>query len=360
MPPPSPTCPSLRSRHAAILEEKDAFSRALTYSLDTSFPLEERKRHLRDAFARKKTMEAIAAELEESLGSVSPETAASLIGGERVLAGEDYHASFGFSPEIPKRIRFTKEFIETFKQTCETLNLDFRLVYKAAATPEGLPFTMEEQARRAGNNVIGTEADGTKSYRLYRDQFGESGNIKPDAWFANDDTVKKAVPSGKWGLVSDDVLPGSTNKPYIPQTDALIAVWQKSLLPGMTPKERRHCETIFAQWNNDKPQLQKLVDTAAATGATADHIAAANALAAHPATALLREPFPATAERGILLQKTRNKKILPSAYSWSSTPSSDGLLVSFGGFGSAGASVGGDWPGIEWTGHGAVLSRSEF
>ncbi|MBI3632543.1 MAG: AAA family ATPase [Candidatus Vogelbacteria bacterium] len=267
----------------------------------------------------------------------------SLLGGENIISGDDITKAFGITVENIKPIPFNEAEIKLHKA------LGHKLVYEVNRTPEGEPLTLAKLSELAGNNIIATNTDGTpKEYRLYKDQFDDTGKIKDAAWFSKETAMLSETPGGEWKFVSAEVIPGTESKNYIDQTDFLIKyvkdnIFKKTGLPVEYQK------TIEA-WNRDKPKIQQLITDA-------KWPEAAKALGEHPISQLLRESFTSTVYRTITLQKSRNQKILSSMYSRSCSFSSDGILVYFGVFGAGGAHVSGRRPVAAWSSMGAVFSR---
>ncbi|MBI5140416.1 MAG: hypothetical protein HZA94_03160 [Candidatus Vogelbacteria bacterium] len=267
---------------------------------------------------------------------VTYEAAITMLGRESIVGPEDISGTFDLKVESIEPIPFTKEEIEIHK------SLGHRLTYEVRYTPDGVPLKLGELAKRVGSNVIGPN-----EYRLYKERFDDSGNIKKDAWFAKDEAILNELPDGGWKFVSDEIIPGSTSKNYIEQTDFLIKYFADNIFKDSLPDNYKKA---FQDWERDKPVVKGLISQS-------KWLEVAKVLSDHPVSRLLRENFPSTVFRTIIMQKEKDKKILVGNYSWSRSFSSGGDLVNFGVFGAEGADVDGAWPLRVWTFVGAVFSR---
>ena len=274
------------------------------------------------------------------------EQALSLLGVENIIRPDEVTKAFGISFENIKPIPFSEAEIELHKA------LGHKLSYEVNRTPEGLPLTLAEMTERAGTNVLSTNPDGTpKEYRLYNDQFDNTGKIKDSAWFSKEAALLSETPEGEWKFVSVEVIPGTENKNYLDQTDFLIQYFKENIFKISTGSDiPEEYLKAFTAWEKDKPKIQKLLTEGKLPEA-------AKELGEHPVSKLLRENFTSTVQRLITMQKSRNQKILPSKYSWSRSFSSGGILVSLGDFDAGGADVGRSVPACGWANGGAVFSR---
>ncbi len=242
-------------------------------------------------------------------------------GKEFFLGPDDLGEAFGFKLEakdVPP-IPFSREEIELHQK------LGDMLVLNIDRTPEGLPLTIEEMAERAikniGSNVIEKDTEGNPTkYLLYNDQFDESGKIKSGAWFSGEDEIRKQTPRVGWQFVSPNILPDSTNKNYLAQTELLIKNAKGKFFNNNFPLEYQNAEEEF---NQKKAAIAELVKNS-------KYVEVAKELSVLKISQLLREPLQNTILRYLVSFKKGKQLFTDGKYSWSSGVSSGGFLLDFG------------------------------
>jgi len=282
---------------------------------------------------------------ETSPDSIPLTKALEIMGGKERVIGlpEDYQKAFGFTPELPP-IPFTTEEIKHHEK------LGHLLYFEPSHTPEGEPLTIAKMAELAGSNIIVTNSDGTKEYRLWKNQFDDNGNIKDKAWFSKQTALLSETPTGTWKFVSKEIIPGSEGKNYIDQTDFLINDLKTNIFPTGLPQEYQEAITI---WERDKANIQQLITDG-------KHLEAVKALSQQPISKLTRENLASALCRLIVLQKSRDEKTLKNKRTWTYSFSSHGGLVDLGCFAADGADVVRRAPAYDWTSVGVVFSRMKI
>ncbi len=230
-------------------------------------------------------------------------------------------------PDLPP-----EEEIERHAAQKHTLRL------RVSKVPDGSKFTipkmreiLQEQFKRNndGEVLYNPDADWKRSSTFYTDE----------------------VPELAWAFTSDEVLPNSTSKNHLQQTQ-LLAEYAKTTLfkKGQLPPEYQEAiQELEAQQN----EIQRLMGS--------DWKAAAGKLAKLKINKLMRGN-PAETVQDILVtfmnsDPAGRKRILERMWTWTATQSSVGYLVDVGVFVRDGVSVGGDRPGFSDGGLGVVLSR---
>ena len=167
-------------------------------------------------------------------------------------------------------------------------------------------------------------------------------------WYKNEAFFKNDRPRVGGRLTSKEVVPNSTSKNYLQQTDLLITHLQDEVFKGgVLPKE--YVDAI-AEYKAKKPGIETLM--------TANKWQDASKILSELAiTKLTRETPVESLYRLILNNKARQQKPLPSIYSWTSGRDSEGRLVYVGLFDEFGAYVNGYAPTISSGTLGACFSR---
>jgi hypothetical protein len=299
--------------------------------------------------ARSLSKDAFLSELaKESVLTV--EAAEKIIGKENLWGNDDTQKAFGFEGSINTLplVPFSKEDLARFKEK------KFILQPVIDKTPDGEPLTMEKMAELVGSNkeivTKGITRKQEEVWRLYKDQFGENGEMLGGAWFSGAQyaAMRAETPKAGWQVVSRGTINGTKSLSYIPQTEKLIA-YAKETFGGTLPPAYAEAEQQFIR---EKPSIEALIQDS-------KWVEASQKLSELSISQLLREPYANTIFRYVVGTKSRNERLLTDEYTWSSTPSGVGSLVGFGGAGAEGARVHGSGPGLDWTLVGAVFSRIE-
>ena len=339
---PQPTCLQLKVQLAEIQSLFREFALALGKVRET--------RQTESLLKLQKEMEEKIESMRENF-FVTWEKAQKIMeknGKEFFLGPPDIEAAFGFKLEakdIPK-IPFSQEEIERHQELGDmlVLNLD--------KTPEGIPLTIEEMTEKAiktiGSNVIERDKDDEPTkYLLYKNQFDEQGKLKDEAWFSAQAEIKKQTPRLGWQFVSPDILPDSTDKNYLAQTELLIENARIKFFNGTLSLEYQQAETQFQQ---EKDKVQQLIQNK-------NYIEASKILSNLKISQLLREPVQNTIFRYLMSYKKGKQLFADGKYSWSDSVSSVGNVPFFGNAVATGADVNRDSPDDSNDNLGVVSSR---
>ncbi|MCB9808702.1 AAA family ATPase [Candidatus Peribacteria bacterium] len=209
---------------------------------------------------------------------------------------------------------------------------------------------------RVSNAPDGSPLTMVKMRELLQESFTQSGEgevlYNHDAdWKLRSEFFTQDTPELAWSFTSDEVLPDSTSKNHLQQTEVLANYVRQSLFPdGQMPQEFREA---LEELDAEKDEIAGLIQS--------DWQEAARRLSQLKLNQLLRAtPVETLCDLLVTFQNSNaseRKRLLRSMYTWSSTLSSGGFLVNVGYFGSEGVDVGGDDPGYSRDSLGVVLSR---
>ena len=263
-------------------------------------------------------------------------TAERIMGKENFLGLEAIKAAFDFVPntkDIPP-IPFDEQTLKRAKE------LNQYLVFRVNTTNDKKPLTMQKM----NELKKGKTKDGGKF--LYSND--DSGKLKDDTWYKNEDFYTKETPTMGWSLVSKEVIPYSVSKNYLEQTETLIYYIQNKVFKGQK-LDKIYSEAID-EFNKKKKDIKKLMDS--------DWQSASKQLEELKITKLSRQN-PAEVIYDVLLIKEKNDEyILPSIYTWTNRRNSDGKLVDVGDADSDGLGVNRNTPDDSISNLGVSFSRS--
>jgi len=267
----------------------------------------------------------------------------------------------GLSGAIAEQIKNAKEILgkkDVFG--IEEIENTFGIKVRAEDVPN-IPFSKEdlEKAKELGQFLIlrvGEGSDGKKltmenMHGILTDEFKKEGLGKvlyEVSWYKDEDFFKKETPRLSWSLVSKEVIPDSTSKNYLQQTERMIDYVKDSVFKGKAmPKEYQDALSEFA---GKKAEIQKLMND--------DWQKAAEMLAELSINKLTRQS-PSEFIYDILAYFKNNKeRLMEKMYTWTSHRVSDGKLVYVGDFDSGGVYVNRSWPGHSYDDLGVAFSRS--
>lgn len=279
------------------------------------------------------------ADASEEAGDISPEgkmsgpileqmkTAERIMGKESFLGLEAIKATFDFVPDIKDipKIPFDEKTLERAKE------LNQYLVLRINTSPDKKPLTME------------------KMNELKKGKTKDGGKILNSIdWYKDEDFYTKETPVLGWSLVSKEVIPNSTSKNYLEQTEIMVSYIQTEVFKGQKP-DKVYQEAID-EFNKKKGDIKDLI--------SADWKKASEELEQLKITKLTR-PNPAEVIYDILLMKEKNNEyVLGNMYAWTKCRRSGGGLVSVGSADSDGAHVDSAGPGVSNGDLGVSFSRS--
>jgi hypothetical protein len=283
--------------------------------------IEEEKGKERQEMPKSKLEGAIAEQIE---------TAMEIMGTKEVFGPEDLKNIWGIelSPEEIPEIPFSKEDFERAKE------LGQYLVLRADKTPDGKPLTIlamnelqEEKFKDAGGGKI-----------LYS---------KDDEWKMESDFYTKEAPEISWSLTSKEVIPDSTSKNYLKQTEIIANYLRNEVFKGTVTFGEY--QKAIGEFNKKKEKIEKLMDS--------DWQKAAEELENLKITQLTRQTPSEVLFDGISYFLKNKEKLLESKYTWTRRRHSDGKLVRVGLADGGGASVDGIAPGSRIGTLGVSFSR---
>jgi len=289
----------------------------------------EREEKEKEKEKPKEKAEAIPETRLEGTVAEQIETAVEKLGRENVFGPDEVEKTFGVRlrevPEIP----FSVEELERAEK------LGQMLVLRVDKTDAGKPMSME-----AMNDIL------VKKWK--KDDKGEILRTA-DSWksWIGEDYFKKEVPHSGWALVSKDLLPDSTSKNYVEQTEVIIkALREKAFKDIEIPEEY---EEAMREFESNKDRLTRLMSK--------NWQEAAKQLSELKITKLTRQTIPETIYDVAMYYDKHNKRLLSGKYTWSAFLRPGGRLVALGLFGPLGVG-GGEWrPVGRGGGLGASLSR---
>ena len=240
--------------------------------------------------------------------NLEPDKAERIMGKENFLGLEAIKATFDFTPnikDIPK-IPFDEKTLKRAKE------LNQYLVLRINTTSGKEPLTMEKMNELKGGK---TKDEGKIFYSSIAD-----GKLKDDTWYKNEDLYTKETPTMGWALVSKEVIPNSTSKNYLNQTETIVNYIKNEVFKDK--KVDRIYQEAIDEFNKKKDNIKELM--------TSDWKKASEQLANLKITQLTRQN-PAEVVYDILLMKEKNDKyILSGIYTWTKSRLSDGWLVFVG------------------------------
>ena len=243
-----------------------------------------------------------------------------ILGEKAVLGVEEVEKAFGIKikPEQVPNIPFSKEDLERAKE------LKQFLILRVDKSSDGKPLTIEKMSELLTEKF----KEDDKGKILYSSDDG-SGKIKDDAWYKSEDFALKETPKLSWALTSKEIIPDSTSKNYLQQTEEIVNYLRNDVFKGRTlPKEY---QDAIKEFTEQKEKISKLVED--------DWQEAIKILEGLQITKLTRQT-PTEALYDILVYFQNNEeRLLENKYTWTSRRASDGELVHVGRFGAGGALV---------------------
>jgi len=256
--------------------------------------------------------------------------------GEEFFGFQEVKKAFGIeiNPEGIPEIPFSREELEKAKE------LNQFLVLRVNMASDGKPLTL----RKINEILKGKVSDGSKL--LYADD--GTGKIKSDSWYKDEDFPKTDKPKLAWALVSKEVIPNSTNKNYLNQTEELVEYLRNQVFKGEEVPEEY--QEGIEEFKKVKAEIEKLMSS--------DWEKAAEILSGLKLNQLTRQnPAEVLYDIAIYFQN-RGERILEKIYTWTARRASVGGLVRVGDFDSDGVIVRSYRPGRSGDDLGVAFSRS--
>ncbi|PWB38578.1 MAG: hypothetical protein C3F02_02590 [Parcubacteria group bacterium] len=260
---------------------------------------------------------------------VSLEKAAEIMGAD-FLGPDAVEKSLGVRLEqrdVPA-IPFSKEDLERAKE------LGQMLILRVSNAPDGDVLSMVKL-----NNLV--------KARLKKEKKGKA-LFEEAGWQKNEDFYTNEAPQTAWALVSKEIVPDSTSKNYLEQTELLSSYLRDQVFGNMSlPPE--YAEAL-AEYEAAKGDIERIMNS--------DWREAAKRLSELKLNQLTRQ-LPIEAFYDILVRLLNNgERSLEKTYTWTGRRISDGLLVVVGLADADGADVGASRPGARYGYLGVSFSRS--
>lgn len=237
------------------------------------------------------------------------EAAIEKLGKENVFGPKEVEKTFGVRlAEVPG-IPFSVEELERAEK------LGQMLVLRVDKTTDGKPMSLE-----AMNSMLTKRWEKEKKGGLLSTAEGWRDRV------TGADDFAKVAPRSGWALVSKDLLPDSTSKNYIEQTEVIIKALKDAAFKDMELPEE-YAEAI-AEFESQKERLTTLMSE--------NWMEAAKQLSELKINQLTRQSIQETIYDLAMYHDTHGKRLLPNKYTWSNSRSSGGSLVSLGYFGADG------------------------
>ena len=283
--------------------------------------------------------------LEEDIGvsagegkEISLADAEKILGKESVLGAKDVEQVFGIKLDRAPAIPFSQLELQRAKELGQQLILQVDTMTQK----EGRLMSKEKIAPLTLENLKQKFTKAHDDGKVFYDQ----------DWYNNEDFFKKEKPRVGWRLTSKDLLPGSTSKSYLEQTDVLVEHLEKQIFKGIElPKPYKDA---IAEFKRKRTEIEPL----AKSGTDSEWKRGSQMLADLAITKLVRELPIEVMYRLILNDQARKDKPLPSTYTWTASRDSAGRLVYVGSFDSDGAYVDFVWPDDRYGFLGVSFSRS--
>ena len=193
------------------------------------------------------------------------------------------------------------------------------LILRVESAPDGQALTMEKMNELLKQSF----AKDKKGKILYNTD-----------WYQNEDFYKIDTPKMRWALTGKSLVPDSTSKNYLQQTEQLVAYLREQIFAGQELPEQY--QLAIAEFDNKKADIAKLLSS--------NWQEAAKQLSKLSLNQLTRQT-PAEVLYDLLVYFKRTGRLLENRYTWTARLSSAGCLVFVGYFGAGGAPVRGDSPG---------------
>ena len=261
----------------------------------------------------------------KSSESLSPSEAKEIL-KQDFLGKEEIERAFDIKiedkdiPEIP----FTKEDIEKAKE------LGQFLILRTDKIDKKTPLTIEN----LNKHLKGKTKEGGKI--LYSDSY------------KSEDLYKTEIPKLSWALTSKELIPDSTSKNYLQQTELIVKYLKEKVFKDTDISESY--QQAITEFEAQKDEIEKLMTT--------DWKKAAEKLEKLQINQLTRQTPVETIYDLIAYLHTNNQRLLENKYTWTKRRDSVGKLVIVGSFDSLGAYLYGWVPGNSDGNLGVSFSRS--
>ena len=269
------------------------------------------------------------ANLEASLGKnegISMKEAKEIM-GVNFFGPEEVKATLWlkFPDKIPE-IQFSKEIIEKLKDTHQLILYGGQYIDGRVPTGQGKFIDVAGQTFDA--RLQNMKKDGTKL-------------LNDISWYKDEKFFTKDSSELRWKIVTKELIPNSTNKNYLEQTDVLYD-YVKNMYDvkdiDEIPSEVMEAVHEWDDLKNDAQkfaELKRLVESDDET----EWKLGASTLESLKLTQMFRESFIEWLYRTALTERATGERLLPNKYSWTKSRSSIGIFVVAGLFDDDGGDV---------------------
>ena len=219
------------------------------------------------------------------------------------------------------------------------------------ATIPVIPFTEEELARSRELGqflILHTPITMQQLHDQSDNKLGRGKLFYDVDWYPQEPFYTSESTGLEWLLVSRDLIPGSTGRNYLEQTQVIADYVRKQVYADMEMPAAY--QAAITELKSQKAALEKLRKS--------NWQKAAEALASLKLNRLFRGTPAQTLYNSVAYFKTNREYLLPGKYHWSALRSARGFLVYLGGGYPDGVRVHGYVPGVSFDGLGVVFSRS--
>ena len=166
-------------------------------------------------------------------------------------------------------------------------------------------------------------------------------------WYKDEKFFTKDTPRAKWALVSKTLVPDSTGKNYLQQTEVIAEyIKNKAFKGGSLPSQY---QDAIREYDGQKEAIATLLSS--------NWQEAAKRLAALKLNQMTRQTPAESLYDFLVYFQNKDQRLLENMYAWTSGLTSDGNLVYLGSFDSGGANVDVWGPDYSDSSIGVVLSR---
>ena len=226
-----------------------------------------------------------------------------------------------------------------------------------------IPFPPEEleRAKELGQMLILRAAKTKDGSGLTMEKIGEilEGKLKEDSavlyggWYKEEDFYKTEAPEASWALVSKELIPDSTSKNYLAQTERLVEYLKTEIFKDKeVPIE--YTEAI-EEFERERESISATVESSVES----EWKEAAHRLEALKINQLTRQTPVESLYDSMVYYQQIGERLLANDYTWTSRRDSAGHLVCVGFFGSGSVRVDEAMPDYSDPTLGVSFSRSQ-
>ena len=250
-----------------------------------------------------------------------------------------------FPDKIPE-IYFSKEIIEKLKDT-------HQLILYGGKLEGGI-------SHNAGKTYV-REVSGQNFDARFQNKKKDGTKLLHDVdWYKNEEFFTKDSSELQWKIVSKDLIPNSTNKNYLEQTDVMVDYVESMYTdPSKIPSE---IMGALMEWHDLRRDTKRFNELKRLTESSdeAEWKSAADTLETLKLTQMFRESFIEWFYRTALTERATGERLLPNKYSFTKSRTSDGYFVVAGGLVVDGGDVYRLRPGYSLSSLGCAFSAAKL